>query len=131
MWGRPLGKQLNLYGNPNALNIPQCTHVIPPYSSWFSSGVLITSQCTQDIPHTHHGIPHVLMVLPMYSWYCPSVLNDIPWCPEHPPVYCTPPGVLHRHYAGACEQTLMEAILCSSELHFQQIYVQSIKQITI
>ena len=28
--GRPLGKQLNLYGNPSVLNIPRCTHDIPP-----------------------------------------------------------------------------------------------------
>ena len=27
--GRSLGKQLNLYGNPNVLNNPWCTHDIP------------------------------------------------------------------------------------------------------
>ena len=35
---RSLGKQLNLYGNPSVMNIPQCTH---------------------DIPHAHYGIPSV------------------------------------------------------------------------
>ena len=30
--GKSLGKQLNLYGNPSVLNIPQCTHDIPPHS---------------------------------------------------------------------------------------------------
>ena len=29
--GRSLGKQLNLYGNPSILNIPWCTHDIPPH----------------------------------------------------------------------------------------------------
>ena len=28
-WGRSLGKQLNLYGNPSVLNIPCCTHAVP------------------------------------------------------------------------------------------------------
>ena len=29
---RSLGKQLNLYGNPSVLNIPQCTEYPPVYS---------------------------------------------------------------------------------------------------
>ena len=28
--GRSSGKQLNLYGNPSVLNIPRCTHDVPP-----------------------------------------------------------------------------------------------------
>ena len=36
---RSLGKQLNLYGNPSALNIPQCTHDIQ-HSSWYLPTVL-------------------------------------------------------------------------------------------
>ena len=57
--GRSLGKHLNLYGNPSVLNIPQYTH---------------------DIPHIHHGIPIVLMLLP-------SVLNT-PGC-NHDITRCT------------------------------------------
>ena len=34
---RSLRKQLNLYGNPSVLNIPQCTHDISP-------------QCTEHPP---------------------------------------------------------------------------------
>ena len=34
-------------------------------------------------PHIYHDIPRVLMICP--------------WCTEHPPLYCTLPGVLHRH----------------------------------
>ena len=30
----------------------------------------------------------------------PTILMITPWCTEYPPVYCTPPSVLHRHYAG-------------------------------
>ena len=33
-------------------------------------------------PHTHHGIPLVYRTTP-------GVLNNIPWCTEHLPVYCT------------------------------------------
>ena len=34
--GRSLGKQLeNLYENSSVLNIPRCTHNIPPHSSWY------------------------------------------------------------------------------------------------
>ena len=63
---KSLIKPLNLYGNPDVLNIPR---------------VLMISL------NTHHGI------VPVYSWYrsgvpnTPSVLNDtsfgvlnIPWC---------------------------------------------------
>ena len=45
-----------------------------------------------DIPQCTHDIPTVLMISPR--------------CTEHPPLYCTPLGVLHRHYAG-----------CGSELN--------------
>ena len=38
--GRSLGKQLNLYENPSVVNIPQCTHDIPP----------VSLQCTHGIP---------------------------------------------------------------------------------
>ena len=46
--------------------------ITSPYIIMISLGVLNTPQCTHEIPR--------------YT--------------EHPPLYCTPPGVLHRHYAG-------------------------------
>ena len=42
--GKSLGKQLNLYGNPSVLNIPWCTHDIPPVYS------MISPQCTKHPP---------------------------------------------------------------------------------
>ena len=96
--GRPLGKPLNLYGNPSVLtiprrthDIPQCTHGIPsvlntltvltisphslcypPLCSWYPQTVLNTPRCTHDVPNVLNT---------------PDVLNDIPQCTEHPPVY--------------------------------------------
>ena len=87
---------------------------------WTSPGVLMIS------PTLIMAAPSVLMVSlqctehpPVYSWYphctehpCvlmispsvlrpPGVLNDIPRCTQcYPPVYWTPSGVLHIHYAG-------------------------------
>ena len=56
------------------------------------------------------GFPYKFSCFPMtfpHIYHIPSVLN-IPCCTEHPPLYCTPPGVLHRHYAGCslCAQGL-------------------------
>ena len=56
--GKIVGKTIEF-----VLNIPRCTHDIPPHSSWYPPGVLTVS-------------PGVLTV-------SPCVLNDIP------PVYCT------------------------------------------
>ena len=45
--------------NPDVLNIPRCTHDIPPMYSWNPPDVLMISlQCTHDIPS-------------IYSWYPP------------------------------------------------------------
>ena len=64
MWGRSLGKQLNLHANPFVLNI------------------LMISWCTHDIPHIYHGIPRCTKHTPVYS--------GISRCTErYPPVYCT------------------------------------------
>ena len=77
------------------LNIPRCTHDIPPVYSWYSSSVLNTTCCTHDIPHTHHGIPRCTRDIPQSTEHPPGVLmispvyNDIPQCTEHPPAYCT------------------------------------------
>ena len=60
--GRSFGTQLNWYGNPSVLTIPQCTHDIP--------------QCTHDIPQCTHDIPGVLNDIP-------GVVN-IPQCTAHP-----------------------------------------------
>ena len=75
---------------------------------WTSPGVLMISPtlimlspwCTEQphavlmiFPQTHHGIPHCTEHPLVYSMISP-------WCTEHLPVYCTPPGLLHRHYAG-------------------------------
>ena len=58
---------------------------LPPHLSRYPPGVLVispsvlySSQCTHDIPHFTHDVQ----------------------CTEHPLLYCTFPGVLHRHYAG-------------------------------
>ena len=64
-------KTTELYGNPDVLNIPLCTHDIPHTHhsisliySWYLSGVLNTAWCTQCIPRC--------------TEYPQSVLNDIP-----------------------------------------------------
>ena len=82
MWGRSLGKQLNLYGNPSVLNIPRCTHDIPhtPHG---------IPQCTEHpslyswYPHIHHGIPAVLMVS-LIVLSTPWCTHDTSQCTEHP-----------------------------------------------
>ena len=40
----------------DVLNIPRCTHGIPPMYSWYPSDVLNIPQCTHGIPHIHHDI---------------------------------------------------------------------------
>ena len=73
--GKVIGKTIEFVWKPQCTEHPRCTH---------------------DIRHTHYGIP------PLYSWYpltvlntpgvlmiSRGVLNDIPQCTEHPPVYCT------------------------------------------
>ena len=75
---------LNLYGNSSVLNTPGVL-MIPPHSSWYPSGVLNT--------------PGVLSVS-TGSTEKPSLYSVLSfWCTGHPRVYCTSPGVLHRHYA--------------------------------
>ena len=109
MRGRSLGKQLNLCGNPSVLNIPWCTHDIShnhhdiPQCTHGIAQCTEHPRCTHDISHTHHGTPRcthgilalyllntpgVLIILPSVL-NTPSVLNDIPQCTEHLPVYCT------------------------------------------
>ena len=54
--GEQVDKSLSIsIENPDVLNIPRCTHDIPPTYSWYP---------------------------PMYSWHLPDVLN-IPRCTEH------------------------------------------------
>ena len=87
--------------SPNVLNIPQCTHCIPPmywtfpdvlmipmstsYSSYIVH-VLNLSRCTHDTdeypppPRCTHSIP------PMY-WTSLDVLMVSLWCTKHPPMY--------------------------------------------
>ena len=95
--GRSLGKQLNLYGNPDVLNIPRYTHDNPPthhgisqHSSWYSSHFLT------HLSHSSFTLIMVSLTLPPSSSWCyppvywttSSVLNDIPQWIEHPSVYC-------------------------------------------
>ena len=68
--------------SPDVLNIPRCTHDIPPMYSWYPSDVLNTPPITHDIPPMYSWYP------PMYSWYPPDVLNtpdvlNISRCTEH------------------------------------------------
>ena len=76
MWGSNLIKSFQFllktpmyWTSPDVLNIPRCTHDIPPMYSWYPPDVLMVS------PRCTHGIP------PMY-WTPPDVLN-IPRCTEH------------------------------------------------
>ena len=69
--GEKLDKILSIsIENSDVLNIPRCTHDIPPMYSRYP-------------PRCTHGIP------PMYSWYLPDVLMvspdvlNIPRCTEH------------------------------------------------
>ena len=75
--GEQLDKILSIsIENSDVLNIPRCTHGIPPNVSLYPPDVMNIPRCTHDIP------PDVLMVSlrctehpPMYSWYPPDVLN--------------------------------------------------------
>ena len=105
MWGRSLGKQLNLCGNPSVLNIPQCTHDISPHwsshSSWYPPSVLVISPTLVMVPpRSTHGIPHCTDH--------PRCAHDIPPVHWTPPVYWTSPGVLHSPRCTA--QTLCRVI---------------------
>ena len=74
--GEQLDKILSIsIENSDVLNIPRCTHDIPPNVLMISPNVLMIS------PRCTHGI------FPMYSWYPPDVLN-IPRCTHGiPPMY--------------------------------------------
>ena len=110
------------------LNIPRCTHDIPPMYSWYPPDVLMISpRCTHGIPPMYWTPPDVLMVSlrctehppmyswyppdvlmvsprcthgipPMYSWYPPDVLMVSPRCTEHPPMYWT--HIIQGGYSG-------------------------------
>ena len=66
---------------PDVLNIPRCTHDVPPppHMHYDIPDVLIIPRCTHDIPRYTHGIPQCTHgiprcthgILPMYSWYPP------------------------------------------------------------
>ena len=59
--------------NSDVLNIPRCTHDIPP------TFIMIS--------------PDVLKISPMHSWYSPDVLNT-------PVVLMVSPDALNTHYIG-------------------------------
>ena len=42
IWRSKVDKNLSFIENPDVLNIPQCTHDIPPHASWYSPDVLNT-----------------------------------------------------------------------------------------
>ena len=109
--GEQLDKILSIsIENSDVLNIPWCTHDIPPmYSwyppmySWYPPDVLMVSPtcimispyvlnipwCTHESPRCTHGIP------PMY-WTSPDVLMVSLQCTEHPSMYLmNPPDVLN------------------------------------
>ena len=107
--GEQVGENLSISNeNPNVLNIPQCTHDIPPMYSrypWCTHGIPPMYWTSPDVlmisPKGTHGVPWCTEHPPMYSWYPPDVLNtpDVlmisPWCIEHPPMYSWyPPNVL-------------------------------------
>ena len=54
----------------DVLNIPRCTHDIPPMYSWYPSDVLNIPDVLMVSPHIHHDIP-------------PDVLMISPRCTEH------------------------------------------------
>ena len=58
----------------DVLNIPRCTHGIPPHSSWY--------------PPMYWTSPDILMISPRCTHDTPDVLNT-PRCTEHPPMYWT------------------------------------------
>ena len=79
--------------SPSVLMISPYTHHGIPSVLMVSPSVLNTPRCTQNIPHTHHVIPHCTHGIP----YC---IENIRCAHDIPPVYWTPPCVLHSHYAG-------------------------------
>ena len=75
--GEQLDKILSIsIENSDVLNIPRCTHDIPPMYSWYPPDVLnipdvlMVSPSTHGIPHTYHDIPDVLNI--------PRCTHDIP-----------------------------------------------------
>ena len=101
-----VGKNLSIsIENPNVLNIPQCSHEIPPMYSWYPSDVLMVSPlhaswyppwCTEHPPMYLWYLPNVLMISPnvlMISLWC---THGIPQCTEHPPMYSWYPPYMHH-----------------------------------
>ena len=101
----------------SVLNILQCTHDIShtphgeplayswyPPVYWTPPGVLNTPLYSW-YPPVYWTSHNVLMISPTNLIVFPHCTYDISQCTEHPLVYCTPPGVLHRHFAGWQLQT--------------------------
>ena len=84
---------------PDVLNIPQCTHDIPPMYSWYPPDVLMVSsdvlnipRCTHDIPpHASWYPPTCIMISPDVLMISPNVLMIIPPTYWTPPMYWTSP----------------------------------------
>ena len=116
--GEQLDKILSIsIENSDVLNIPRCTHDIPPMYSWYppmyswyppmywtspdvimvSPDVLMVSLQSTEHPPMYSWYPSDVLntprcthdIPPMYSWYPPDVLMVSPWCTEHPPMYWT------------------------------------------
>ena len=73
------------------------------YSSWYHDECGDIISTPGDVQYTGVSIQIQLFA----HWASPTFIMISPHCthdirPVHwdPPLYCTPPGVLHRHYAG-------------------------------
>ena len=83
-----------------SIEIERIYQVAPPNASWYPSDVLNIPQCTHDIPPPPPPCTNGIQS-PMYTWYPPmywTCLNvlmisphllNIPWCTEYPPIYWT------------------------------------------
>ena len=99
--GEQVGENLSIsIENPNVLNIPRCTHDIPPMYSWIP-------QCTDHPPMYSWYPPTCIMISPDVLMVSPDVLNTPQCTHDIPPMYSytptilmIPPDVLNTHYTG-------------------------------
>ena len=114
--GEQVGKNLSVsVENPNVLNIPRCTHDIPPMYSWYPSDVL-------NILYVLMISPDVLMMSPrctydvsqMYSWYPLDVLMVSLRCTEHP--RCTHDILRCTHDVPRCTHEIPDVLMISPDV---------------
>ena len=149
--GEQLDKILSIsIEDSDVLNIPRCTHDIPPmYSwyppmySWYPPNVLMVyprctehPRCTHDILRCTHGIPrctehprctHDIL---RCTHGIPQCTHGIPRCTEHSPMYWTAPDVVNTHYTGCLPAAAKLKSVTAARQRVKEKNVESLNDVT-